>query len=155
MIFVSDFEAYENSKDSDRRGRKCSPISSSCFSHTTCSKTLRNPRSAVSEREPSRQHALTNWLGFSLCRNVMVNGCTYRGSNSIIFIVAAHINWGHLRKERICSRRSKFVPLWTDPFLGRLRPPGKQTGSRQNTLPLKTWKKLEIYFGLLFWRTAY
>ena len=30
-----------------------------------------------------------------------MNGHTFRGSNSVIFIVVSHINWGHLKKERI------------------------------------------------------
>ena len=40
-----------------------------------------------------------------------VNGYTFRGSNSVSFIIASHINWGHLIKERICSHWSKFFPL--------------------------------------------
>ena len=65
----------------------------------------------------------------------------FRGSNSVFLILASHINWGHLIKERICSHGSKFFPLRVDPFLGRLCPPGKQTGSHKNCLPLKTWPK--------------
>ena len=56
-----------------------------------------------------------------------VNGYTFRGSNSVIFIFASHMNWGHLIKERICSRWSKFFPLRVDPILERLCPLGKQT----------------------------
>ena len=68
---------------------------------------------------------------------VKVNGYTFKGSNSVIFIVASHINGGHLIKVKICSHRSKFFPLRVDPILGRLCPPGKQTGSHENCLPLK------------------
>ena len=75
-----------------------------------------------------------------------VNRYTFRGGNSVICTVASQMNWVHLIKKRICSRRSKFFSLRVDPFLGRLRPPGKQTGSHENCLPLKTWrKKIEVY----------
>ena len=75
-----------------------------------------------------------------------MNGYTFRGSNSVIFIVASHINWGHLLKERICSHWSKFFPLRVDPILERLHPACKQTGSLKNCLPLKTCrKKMEVY----------
>ena len=70
--------------------------------------------------------------------NLKVNRYAFRGSNSVIFIVASRIKRGHLIKERICSRRSKFFPLRVDPIFGRLRPPGKHTGSHENCLPLKT-----------------
>ena len=71
----------------------------------------------------------------------MVNGYTFRGSNSLLFIGAPHINWGHLIKERICSHWSKFFCLRVDLFLGRLCPPGRHTGSHRNCLPLKPWRK--------------
>ena len=71
----------------------------------------------------------------------MVNGYTFRGSNSFIFICAPHINWGHFIKERICSLWSKFFPLRVDLFLGRLCPLGRHTGSHENCLPLKPWRK--------------
>ena len=77
-----------------------------------------------------------------------MNACTFRGTNPILLIVASNIYWGLLIKERICSHRSKFFPLRVDPILGRLRPLGncKQTGSLENCLPLKTWrKKMEVY----------
>ena len=68
---------------------------------------------------------------------VKVNACTFRGSNSVIFIVASHINRGHIIKERICCRRGKLILLRVEPILGRLRPPGKQTGGHENCLSLK------------------
>ena len=68
-----------------------------------------------------------------------VTGYTFRGSNSVIFIIASYINWGQLINERICSHRSKFFPLRVDPFMGRPRPPEKETGSHENFLLLKTW----------------
>ena len=69
---------------------------------------------------------------------------TFRRRNSVIFIVASNVNWGHLIKERICSHWSKFFALRVDPILGRLS--GKQTGSHENCLPLKTWrKKMAVY----------
>ena len=44
------------------------------------------------------------------------------------------------------STSSQVFPLRVDPFLGTLYPPGKQTGSKKNCLPLKTWlKKMEGY----------
>ena len=82
------------------------------------------------------------YLTFMGKRNIKVNCYTFRRSNSVIFIVASHINFGRLRKERICSHWSKFFPLREDPILGRLSP-GKQTGSLKNCLPLKTWRKRE------------
>ena len=66
---------------------------------------------------------------------------TFWGGNLVVFIVASHINWAHLIKERICSNRSKFFPLRVGPIFRRLRPPGKQTGSHENCPPLKTWRK--------------
>ena len=72
---------------------------------------------------------------------INMNGYTFRGSNSVIFIVASHINWGHLTKERICSHRSTFFSLREDPILGRLCLPNGQKGSHENCLPLKTWRK--------------
>ena len=85
-------------------------------------------------------NAVLSWLPstFQKCK---VNGYTFRGSNSVIFIVASHINWGHIIKERLCSHWSKFIPLRVDPILGRLCPSGKQTGSHENCLPLKTVEK--------------
>ena len=77
----------------------------------------------------------------AVCKKM--NGYTLRGSNSVFFIIASHINWGHLIKERICSHRSKFFHLRVDHF----RTSGKQTGSqKENCLPLKTWrKKIKVY----------
>ena len=75
-----------------------------------------------------------------------VYGYIFRGSNSVIYNFPSLLKRGLLSKERICSHRSKFFPLRVDPFLGRLRPAGKQTGSHENCLPLKTWrKKMEVY----------
>ena len=67
-----------------------------------------------------------------------VNWYTFRKSNSVVFIIAYHINGGHLIKERICSCWSKFFSLREDPILGRLCPPDKQTESQESGLPLKT-----------------
>ena len=64
---------------------------------------------------------------------------TLSGEATLIFIVASRINWGHLIKERICSDQNKFFPLRVDPILGRLCPPGKQTGSHENCLPLRIY----------------
>ena len=81
----------------------------------------------------------------------MLNGYTFRRNHSVIFIVAFHINWGHLIQERICSQWSKFFPLRGDRlrgdrFLGRLSRPGQQTGNQENCLPLKRCrKKIEVY----------
>ena len=47
------------------------------------------------------------------------------------------MNLGHLIKERICSHQSKFFPLRVDLIFGSLFPPGKQTGSQENCLPLE------------------
>ena len=73
-----------------------------------------------------------------------VNGYTFRGRNSVIFIVASQLNCSHFMKERICSYQSKFIPLRVNPILERLSPPDKQTGSHENYLPLKTWKKKKV-----------
>ena len=82
-----------------------------------------------------------------LFQNVFkVNGYIFRGRNSVIFIFASHINFGHLIKERIYSYRSKFILSGEYPILGRLRVPGKQTRSDENYLPLKRLrKKMEVY----------
>ena len=37
------------------------------------------------------------------------NGYTFRGSNSVIFILASHINFGHLIKERICPPSEQIL----------------------------------------------
>ena len=78
----------------------------------------------------------------------MVNGYTFRGRNSVIFVVAPPppppppSSPCLFIKERIFSHRSKLV----EPILGRLPLAGKQTESHQNCLPLKTCqKKLEVY----------
>ena len=75
-----------------------------------------------------------------------MNGYTFRGINSVIFIVVSHIHWGHLIKERICSHPSKFFPLRVDPILKDC-PPGKQTG-HAICLPLKTWRKNKSAAGI-------
>ena len=49
-----------------------------------------------------------------LMRSIKVNGNTLRGSNSIVF--ASFCTWGQLLKARICSSRSKFLPLKVDPI---------------------------------------
>ena len=36
---------------------------------------------------------------------------TFRESDSVIFVVFSHINWGQLIKIRICSSQSKFIRL--------------------------------------------
>ena len=48
-----------------------------------------------------------------------VNGYIFRGSNSLIFIFASHLNRGHLLKKRICSPRSKSFLLRVDLILKR------------------------------------
>ena len=63
-----------------------------------------------------------------------MNGYTFRGSNSIIFIVVSHTHFCNLIKERICSHRSKFFPLREDPIFERLLPPDKQIESPGNCL---------------------
>ena len=64
----------------------------------------------------------------------MVNGYTFRGSNFVIFIVASHINWGHLINDRICPHRSEFFTsrvdwVWSGGamVLGKLPVPGRPT----------------------------
>ena len=59
-----------------------------------------------------------------------INWYTFRESNSVISIVASHINWCRLIKERICSHRSKFFALRVYLILGRLCPTGKQTNRK-------------------------
>ena len=36
-----------------------------------------------------------------------MNGYTFRESNSVIYIVASHMNWDHLIKEKLCAGRCK------------------------------------------------
>ena len=45
-----------------------------------------------------------------------LNGYTFRGSNSAIFIFASILNGSQLLKERICSTWSKFFLLKVDPL---------------------------------------
>ena len=67
-------------------------------------------------------------------------------SDNSCFHYCLQYKFGYLIMERICSHWSKFIPLRVDPIFGRLLPPGKQTGSHENCLPLKTWqKKIEVY----------
>ena len=74
-----------------------------------------------------------------------VNGYTFRGSNSVIFIFVYHFSRSQLLKKWICSHWSKFFPLRVDPISGGLHPSGKQTGSDKNCLSLKKWqKKMEV-----------
>ena len=80
-----------------------------------------------------------------------MNGYAFKGSNSLSFLPPT-TSRGQLLKKRICSSRSKFFPLREDPILRRLRPPGKQTGSHDNCLPLKTllYKKWVYPYTLIF-----
>ena len=50
-----------------------------------------------------------------------MKGYTVRGSNSVIFTVAYHINWGHLIKERW----KEFAPIGENSFLLRVDPIGE------------------------------
>ena len=67
------------------------------------------------------------WVG----KIFKVDGYTFRGSNSAIFLLDSHINWGHLIKEEKC------LPLGASFWEA-----GKQTGFYKNCLPLKSW---EVY----------
>ena len=50
------------------------------------------------------------------------------------------------KEKNLLPIGGKFFPLRVDPALGRLCPPGKQTGSHKYCLPLETWrKKMEVY----------
>ena len=49
-----------------------------------------------------------------------VNGYTFRGSNSAIFIFASHAKKTQLLWKRTCSSRSKFFPLRVDSNMERL-----------------------------------
>ena len=69
-----------------------------------------------------------------------VNGYTFKGSNSCIFIFASHLIRGQLLKERICSSRSKFFPLRVDPF-GRASSSREANRKSQKLIPLA--KKLQ------------
>ena len=97
----------------------------------------------------------------AILQTLKVNGYTLRESNSVIFIAASLINWSTfkekillsleqilsfkrhqlLKKKSFCCPMSKFFPLKVDPIFERLCPPSKQTGSHENCLPLKTWRK--------------
>ena len=65
-----------------------------------------------------------------------VHGYTFRGSNSVIFIVASHLIRGQLLKKRICFFRSRFFPFKVDLILKGLQCLGKQTGSHKSCFPL-------------------
>ena len=80
-------------------------------------------------------------LELGIIHNIMKGVWVRRVSNSVIFIVASQINYGHFIKERICSHQGRFLPLRVDIILGRLHPPGKQTGSHEYCLPLTTWRE--------------
>ena len=49
----------------------------------------------------------------------MMIGFTFRGSNSVIFIVASQIKWGHLMKERAGLPRSGKNVWKMNFFLGQ------------------------------------
>ena len=49
-----------------------------------------------------------------------VDGLTFRGSNSVIFVFASLLKKGLLFKERICSSLSKFFPFRVNSILGGL-----------------------------------
>ena len=67
-----------------------------------------------------------------------------------VFIFASHLIGDQVLKKRICSPKSKFFPLTVYFILGSLYPPGKQTGSQENRLPLKKWqKKVTVYLNTL------
>ena len=62
-----------------------------------------------------------------------VNRCTFRGSNTFIFIFVSHLIRGE--PLQICSPRSEFFPLRVDPILKGLHYSGKQTGSHKGCFP--------------------
>ena len=75
-------------------------------------------------------------VAMAICSSIKVNGYTFRGSNSAIFILTFFLNGGLLLKEKICSYRSKFFPLRVDPIFKRLYFPGKQTERYKSYFPL-------------------
>ena len=77
---------------------------------------------------------------------IKVNGYTFRGSHSFIYIFASHFIRDQFLKKTICSYGSKLFSLRLDPILKVLHRLEKQTGSHKNCLPLKTWrKKMHVY----------
>ena len=64
-----------------------------------------------------------------------VNGIATRGSNSAIFNFV-FLNRGQILKERICSYRSKFLPVRVDPFLEAFCGQGSYIGCHINYFPL-------------------
>ena len=65
---------------------------------------------------------------------------TLSGEATLLFSFLCHLGIRcQLLKKRVCSPWSNFFSLRGDPIFGRLRNPGKQTGSqKKNCLPLKT-----------------
>ena len=74
------------------------------------------------------------------------------GEATLLFLILPPISLGvNFKKKNLLPMGKffslKFTPVWED------CPPGKQTGSHQNCLPLKTWqKKMEVYQYTLIWQ---
>ena len=50
---------------------------------------------------PTREYTCSVWSGYAI--SFKVNGYTFRGSNSVLFIFASLLNKGQCFKKRICS----------------------------------------------------
>ena len=69
---------------------------------------------------------------------IKVNGYTFRGSNCHFHCCLPYILVSSHKGKNLPPLGGKFFPFRVDPALGRLCPPGKQTGSHEYCLPLET-----------------
>ena len=63
-----------------------------------------------------------------------MNGCTFKGGNSVIFIFASLLGRGLLLREEVCFHRSKFVPSYVSLHFGRALSAGEANRKSQNSL---------------------
>ena len=88
---------------------------------------------------------------FFLLRNVlwsvfMVDGYTFRRCNAVNLFCCLPHKFGSSHKGKNLLPLEHILYCKSRPILGRLHPPGKQIGSYENCLPLKTsGKKMEMY----------
>ena len=69
--------------------------------------------------------------------HLRLNGYTFRGSKSVIFIFTYYLIRVPLVKRKICSHGSEFFPLRVDSILGRLRSPGNAKKKSRKLSPFE------------------
>ena len=62
----------------------------------------------------------------------VVNGCTFKGGNSVIFIFASLLGTGLLLRGEVCFHRSKFFPSYVGLHFGRALSAGEANRKSQN-----------------------